>query len=287
VPVRHVSNTNAFRRPERGEELAAVLLDELEQAILAEGPDSVAMVIAEPVQNAGGCLVPPDGYWPGLRRLCDRYGIVLVADEVITGFGRLGEWFGVSRFGATPDIITTAKGLTSAYAPMGAVLVADRIAEPFYDDRRMLLHGITFGGHPLSAAIALRNIEIFERDGVLENVRANESHLAQRMNELRELTIVGDVRGAGYFWAVEMVPDGAEGRFDADERERLLRGFLPGRLLEAGLIARGDDRGDTVIQVAPPLIADRAVLDDMVGRLREVLVDCAAHMGVGRMAEAV
>lgn len=287
IPVRHVSNTNAFRRPERNEDLAAALLDELEQAIVAEGPDSVAMVIAEPVQNSGGCLVPPEGYWPGLRHLCDRYGIVLVADEVITGFGRLGEWFGATRFGAIPDIITTAKGLTSAYAPMGAVIVADRIAEPLYEGGRTLLHGITFGGHPLSAAIALRSIEIFERDGVLENVRANDAYLAERMGELRELPIVGDVRGAGYFWAAELVPDGAEGRFGAEARERLLRGFLPARLLEAGLIARGDDRGDTVIQVAPPLIADRAVLDDMVARLRDVLEDASTHMGVSRMAQAV
>jgi adenosylmethionine-8-amino-7-oxononanoate aminotransferase len=287
VPVRHVSNTNAFRRDEEGADLTAALLDELEQAIAAEGPETVAMVIAEPVQNAGGCIVPPEGYWPGLRRLCDRYGIVLVADEVITGFGRLGEWFGVTRFGATPDIITTAKGLTSAYAPMGAVLVGDRVAEPLYAAGRTLLHGITFGGHPLCAAIALRNLEIMERDGVLANVRANEPHLAARMAELRELPIVGDVRGAGYFWAVELTPDGAEGRFDADERERLLRGFLPGRLLDAGLIARGDDRGDTVVQVAPPLIADRAFLDDMVERLRGVMEDAAVHMGIARVAQVV
>jgi adenosylmethionine-8-amino-7-oxononanoate aminotransferase len=285
IPVRHVSNTNAFRRPERGAELAQALLDEMEQAILAEGPDSVAMVIAEPVQNAGGCLLPPEGYWPGLRALCDRYGILLVADEVITGFGRLGEWFGVTRFGATPDIITTAKGITSAYAPMGAVFVAERVAAPFFEAGRTLLHGITFGGHPVSAAIALRNLDIFERDGVLENVRANEPYLADRMNALHELPIVGDVRGAGYFWAVELVPDGGEGRFDADQREELLRRFLPGRLLEAGLIARGDDRGDTVVQVAPPLIADRAVLGEMVDRLREVLVAVAEHMGVAEVVE--
>ena len=129
------------------------------------------MLIAEPVQNAGGCLVPPEGYWPGLRELCDRYGIALVADEVITGFGRIGEWFASARYGVAPDLITCAKGITSAYAPMGAVLVSDRIAEPLYDNGRMLMHGITFAGHPVASAIALRNIEIFEREGVLENVR--------------------------------------------------------------------------------------------------------------------
>jgi adenosylmethionine-8-amino-7-oxononanoate aminotransferase len=281
IETRHVSNTNAFRSGVSEAELCARLLAEMEQAIVEEGADTVAMVIAEPVQNAGGCLTPPDGYWPGLREICDRHGVLLVADEVITGCGRLGEWFGVTRFGATPDLITLAKGLTSAYAPMGAVMVSDRVAAPLYEAGATLLHGITFGGHPLSAAIALQNLEIFAREGVLENVRANESYLAERMNGLRELPIVGDVRGAGFFWAVELVPDGAEGRFDAEQREELLRRFLPGRLLEAGLIARGDDRGDTVVQVAPPLTADRAVLDELVERLGEVLRAAAEHLGVG------
>ncbi len=149
--------------------------------MIEAGPETVAMIIAEPVQNAGGCLVPPEGYWPGLREIADRYGIALVADEVITGFGRIGEWFAVARFGAEPDLITVAKGLTSAYAPMGAVLVSDRIAEPLYDEGRMLLHGITFGGHPVAAAIALRNVEIFEREGVLENVREHEGYLRERL----------------------------------------------------------------------------------------------------------
>jgi adenosylmethionine-8-amino-7-oxononanoate aminotransferase len=281
VETQHVSNTNAFRRPESGAELTAALLREIEQTIAAEGPETIAMFIAEPVQNAGGCIQPPEGYWPGVREICDRHGILLVADEVITGFGRLGEWFGVTRFGATPDLITVAKGLTSAYAPMGAVLVSERAAAPLFEPGVTLLHGITFGGHPLSAAIALKSIEIFEREGVLENVRANETHLGERMEALRSLPIVGDVRGSGYFWAVELVPDGAEGRFDAEQREELLRRFLPGALLRAGLIARGDDRGDTVIQIAPPLIAGPDVLDEIVGCLREVLEAVSEHMGIG------
>jgi adenosylmethionine-8-amino-7-oxononanoate aminotransferase len=284
IPTRHVSWTNAFRPPAEAESvgLTQYLLDEMEQAILAEGPETVAMIIAEPVQNAGGCLVPPDGYWPGLREIADRYGILLVADEVITGFGRLGEWFGVTRFDGTPDIITVAKGITSAYAPMGATIVSDRVAAPFYEDKRFLLHGITFGGHPVSAAIALKNLEIFERDGVLENVRANEGYLRERLETLRELPIVGDVRGAGFFWAVELVKDGERETFDTDERERLLRGFMAGRLLEAGLIARGDDRGDTVLQVAPPLVSTRADIDELVAAMEAVLADAGDHMGVVR-----
>lgn len=271
IHTRHVSNTNQFRAELKGEELTRQLLDEIEQVIQEEGPDTIGVIIAEPVQNAGGCLTPPPGYWPGLRELADRYGILLHADEVITGFGRIGEYFAVTRYGAVPDLITVAKGLTSAYAPMGAVLVSDKVAAPFYEDKRTLLHGITFGGHPLSAAIALKNLEIFERDGILANVNARESYLQQQLDTLRELQIVGDVRGAGFFWAVELVKDDANTRLDADERERVLRGYMPGALHDAGLIARADDRGDAVLQIAPPLISDEAIIDELVERMREVL----------------
>jgi adenosylmethionine-8-amino-7-oxononanoate aminotransferase len=279
IETRHVSNTNAFRSDETEAQRTRRLLDEIEHVILEEGPETVAMIIAEPVQNAGGCFVPPEGYWTGLRELADRHGILLVADEVITGFGRLGEWYGITRYGVAPDLITVAKGLTSAYAPMGAVLVADRVAAPLYEDKRTLLHGITFAGHPVCAAIALKNIEIFEREGVLENVRARESYLHERLETLRELPIVGDVRGAGFFWAVELVKDEHATRLDASEREKLLRGFLPGRLLEAGLIARADDRGDSVLQIAPPLISDDAVLDEIVDAMRIVLRDAGRVIG--------
>jgi adenosylmethionine-8-amino-7-oxononanoate aminotransferase len=273
IYTRHVSNTNAFRSELQGEDLTAHLLREIEDVILEEGPDTIGVIIAEPVQNAGGCLVPPPGYWQGLRRLADKYGILLHADEVITGFGRLGEIFGVTRFDTIPDLITVAKGLTSAYAPMGAVMVADKVAAPLYEDKRTLLHGITFGGHPLCAAIALKNLEIFEREGVLENVRAQEAGLRGRLEQLQEdLPIVGDVRGMGFFYAVELVKDSDNTRFDADERERLLRTYMGPALLREGLIARPDDRGDSVLQIAPPLIADDDVLDEIVDKMRTVLV---------------
>jgi adenosylmethionine-8-amino-7-oxononanoate aminotransferase len=270
IDVVRVSNTNDFRgqRPD--------LVKEMEDTILREGPETIAMIIAEPVQNAGGCLVPPEGYWAGLRELADRYGIALVADEVITGFGRIGEWFAAPKYGATPDLITCAKGITSAYAPMGAVIVSDKIAAPLYEDKRMLLHGITYGGHPVAAAMALRNIEIFEREGVLENVRELEPYIEQRLGELQErIPIVGDVRGAGFFWALELVRDEDGTPFDADEREALLRGFMTGRLLEEGLIARPDDRGDSVLHLAPPLVATRDELDEMVAKTEAVLVDAS------------
>jgi adenosylmethionine-8-amino-7-oxononanoate aminotransferase len=290
IHTRHVSPTNRFRLAEEerfadvvddDRAFAQALVDEIEEVILEEGPDTIAMFIAEPVQNAGGCFVPPDGYWPGLRELADRYGFLLVADEVITAFGRLGEWFGSTRFDAHPDLITTAKGLTSAYAPMGAVFASDRVVAPLYEDpKRSLVHGITFAGHPLCAAISLKNLEIFEREGILENVRALEGHLEERLRQLASLPIVGDVRGAGFFWAVELVADEQNRRFDAQERERLLRGFLPGRLLQAGMIARPDDRGDSVVQVAPPLISTAAQLEEMVDGLAEALVEAGELMKV-------
>jgi adenosylmethionine-8-amino-7-oxononanoate aminotransferase len=281
IDVTHVSNTNAFRAADGADPdaLCTRLLGEVEDAVVAGGPDEVALIIAEPVQNAGGCLTPPPGYWRGLREIADRYGILLMADEVITGCGRLGEWFGIAREGVTPDLVSLAKGLTSAYAPMGAVLATDRVAEPL--TARVLRHGITFGGHPVSAAIAMRNIDIFDRDHVLQNVRALEPHLDKRMQDLRALPIVGDVRGAGFFWAVELVKDEANARFDQAERDRLLRGFLPRRLLDAGIIARADDRGDSVVQIAPPLISDSDVLDQIIDALAGVLADAAAHMARG------
>ena len=283
IEVSHVSTTNPFRAPDGHdpEAFCARLLAEVEQAILAAGPDEVALIIAEPVQNAGGSITPPPGYWAGLRELADRYGTLLMADEVITGFGRLGEWFGVSREGVAPDLISVAKGITSAYAPMGAVLANSKVIGPLADGAgRVFRHGVTFAGHPVSAAIALKSIEIFERDQVLENVRSLEGHLGKRMEELRALPIVGDIRGAGFFWAVEMVKDANNTRFDQAERDKLVRGFLPKRFRQAQLIARTDDRGDAVMQIAPPLISDAALLDEIVDRLADVLTDAGKVMGV-------
>ena len=284
IDVTHVSNTNMFRGGRGGGPVGdpaafcSQLLAEAEAAILAAGPDEVAMIIAEPVQNAGGCLVAPPGYWTGLRELSDTYGILLMTDEVITGCGRLGEWIATGREGISPDLVSLAKGLTSAYAPMGAVLAAERVIAPIAERDAVVRHGITFGGHPLSAAIARRNMEIFERDGILENVRALTPYLADRLRSLLELEIVGDVRGDGFFWAMELVKDDSNVRFDKAERDELLRRFLPARLRAAGLIARADDRGDAVLQIAPPLISDKPLLDDIVSRLGDVLTDAGAHM---------
>jgi adenosylmethionine-8-amino-7-oxononanoate aminotransferase len=247
----------------------AHLLAEVESVILAEGPETIAMLIAEPVQNRGGCITPPAGYWPGLRALADRYGFLLVADEVITGFGRLGEWFGGDRYDARPDIVTVAKGITAGYAPMGATLVGARVAEVINRPGAVLNHGYTFGGHPLSAAIALRTLEIMERDKVLDNVRGLQGGLASGMAALADLPIVADIRGAGFFHAVELVGDQEDGGFSDAARKALVVDLIPRRLREAGLLARVYNRAAPLLQIAPPLISDRPLLD----RIVEVIAD--------------
>jgi adenosylmethionine-8-amino-7-oxononanoate aminotransferase len=285
----HVRNTNRYHRPadETEEEFTAFLLDDLEQTILAAGPSTVAMVIMEPVQNAGGSFTPPAGYFRGVREICDRYGILLCADEVITGFGRVGDWFGSGVYDIRPDLITCAKGLSSAYAAIGAVLASDHVFEPFMDETAMYTHGMTFGGHPVMCAIALKNIEIMKRERVIENVRENESYFRGALEQLKELDIVGDVRGTGYFYAVELVRD-KETRetFSDAESETLLRGFLSPRLFERGLICRADDRGDPVVQISPPLVAGRAEIDELAGTLGDVLAEAQERMDVRHVATA-
>ncbi len=269
-----VPNAHFFRAVEHADDEKAHALwaaDQIERAIVMEGPDSVAAVFLEPVQNAGGSLPPPPGYFKRVREICDRHGVLLVSDEVICAFGRLGEWFGAQRYGYTPDMITFAKGATSGYAPLGGVMVSDRLAEPFLQGRNSFSHGVTFGGHPVACAVALANLDVFDREDLLAHVRQNEQALRNTLDGLRDLSLVGDVRGAGYFWALELVKDDENGRFDADERERLLRGFLAPRLLEAGLICRPDDRGDSIIQLAPTLISGQAEFDEMAQILRGVL----------------
>jgi adenosylmethionine-8-amino-7-oxononanoate aminotransferase len=272
--VLHVRNTNRYHRPaeESEEHFTAFLLDDLESAIEQAGPETVAMVIMEPVQNAGGSFTPPAGYFRGVRELCDRYGILLCADEVITAFGRLGSWFGSEKYDIRPDLVTCAKGLSSAYASIGAVLVADHVFEPFASERAMYAHGITFGGHPVACAIALKNLEIMRRESIVESVAANEETFRGQLATLLELPIVGDLRGTGYFWALELVKD-KETResFSDEESETLLRGFLSPELFERGLICRADDRGDPVVQVSPPLVAGPQEFGEIVGILGSVL----------------
>jgi adenosylmethionine-8-amino-7-oxononanoate aminotransferase len=276
--VAHVRNTNRYHRPsgETEAEFTAFLLDDLEHTIEAVGPETICMVIMEPVQNAGGAFLPPEGYWRGVRELCDRYDILLCADEVICGFGRLGAWFGSERYDIRPDLMTIAKGLSSSYASIGAVVATERVMEPFKRDTRMYAHGITFGGHPVASAVALKNIEIMKRERIVEHVAEEQGAFRATLEQLLDLPIVGDVRGTGFFYAVELVKDQeTKAGFDDQECETLLRGFLSPRLFERGLICRADDRGDPVIQISPPLVAEQEQFDEMTGILGDVLAEAA------------
>lgn len=273
-----VPNTNLYRAPEHLREdpkaFGRWAADRIEEAILFEGPDTVAAVFLEPVQNSGGCFPPPPGYFERVREICDEYDVLLVSDEVITAFGRIGSMFACVDFGFTPDIITCAKGMTSGYSPIGAMIASDRLFEPFRHGQTTFSHGYTFGGHPVSAAVAMANLDIFEREGLNDHVRRNAPAFRATLEKLLDLPIVGDVRGEGFFYGIELVKDKTTREtFDEEESERLLRGFLSRALFEAGLYCRADDRGDPVVQLAPPLISGQAEFDTMEQILRGVLTE--------------
>ena len=271
-----VPNTNWYRAPEGHntdiKEFGQWAANRIAEAIEFEGPDSVAAVFLEPVQNAGGCFPPPPGYFERVREICNEYDVLMVSDETICAFGRIGSMFACNDFGYTPDIITTAKGMSSGYSPIGAMIASDRLFEPFNDGVTAFAHGYTFGGHPVSAAVALANLDIFEREGLNEHVKTTAPAFRATLERLLDLPIVGDVRGEGFFYGIELVKDKATKEILDDElSEWLLRSFLSVELFEAGLYCRADDRGDSVIQLAPPLISDQAVFDDIEGILRGVL----------------
>jgi adenosylmethionine-8-amino-7-oxononanoate aminotransferase len=266
----HVPNTNHLRWPAERDNLWAA--ERLRDRIEFEGPETVAAVILEPLQNAGGCIPPQDGYFQRVREICDEFGVLLISDEVICSWGRLGHYFGAQRYEFQPDIITTAKALTGAYIPMGAMIASEEVYEPFSQGTASFVHGSTFGGHPVAAAVALANLDAFADEDLCGHVRANEGEFRQMLEDLRDIPIVGDVRGAGYFHAIELVKDRdtLEG-FDDEESEWLLRGFLSGELYRRGLICRADDRGDPVIQLAPPLTCGSEQFEEIAAVLRPVL----------------
>ena len=273
----HVPNTNSYRWEEDRDQLWAA--DAIEEAIEFEGAETVAAVILEPVQNGGGCFTPQEGYFQRVREICDRHGVLLISDEVICSWGRLGHWFGCERYGYAPDIVTTAKGISSAYVPLGAVITADHIAEPFLHGKEIFNHGFTFGGHPVACAVGLANIDVIEREDLCGHVRENEGPFREMLDGLRDLPIVGDVRGAGYFQAIELVKDkDTKETFNSQESEELLRGFLSGELFRRGLICRTDDRGDPIVQLSPPLIAGEEQFQEIEAILRPVLSEASERM---------
>ncbi len=280
-----VPNTNFYRAGEMGfsgatqEEFGVWAADRIEEMINFEGPETVAAVFLEPVQNSGGCFPPPPGYFQRVREICDKYDVLLVSDEVICAFGRLGQYFGADVYGYQPDMITFAKAVTSGYSPLGGTIVSDRVYEPFAHGQVSFPHGYTFGGHPVSAAVAMENLDIFEEEGLLAHVRENSPVFRSTLEKLTDLPIVGDVRGDGYFFGIELVKDKAtKETFDDDESERLLRGFLSKALFDSGLYCRADDRGDPVIQLAPPLTIGPSEFDQIEQILRGVLTEAWSRL---------
>ena len=280
-----VPNTNYYRAAEMGftgkteEEFGLWAANRIEEMIQFEGPDTVAAVFLEPVQNSGGCFPPPPGYFKRVREICDQYDVLLVSDEVICAFGRIGEMFACNAFDYVPDMITCAKGMTSGYSPIGAMIASDKLYEPFTKGTTAFYHGYTFGGHPVSAAVALENLKIFEEEKINEHVRKNSPKFRAALERLLDIPIVGDVRGAGYFFGIELVKNkDTKETFNDEEAEVLLRGFLSKALFDSGLYCRADDRGDPVIQLAPPLTIGPKEFDEIEGILRKVLTEASAMM---------
>jgi adenosylmethionine-8-amino-7-oxononanoate aminotransferase len=265
-----------YRCPYCSDEPACTLrcADEIDDIVVNEGPETVAAVILEPVQNSAGSITPPQGYFERVREICDEHGLLLVADEVICGFGRVGDWFGSTRYGIEPDMMTMAKGITSAYAPLGAVVARPNVVEPFFSEATTAFtHGITFGGHPLSCAIALANLEVFEREDLIGRVQRHMGEFRERCEQLVvDHPMVGEVRGDGYFYSLELVKDKeTKETFTPAERDELIKKFLTPRARELGVYMRFDDRGETCAQFSPPLVAGPDEFDEMVGVLRQVL----------------
>jgi len=280
-----VPNTNFYRAEEMGgpshdvEAFGQWAANRIEQMIEFEGPETVAAVFLEPVQNSGGCFPAPPGYFQRVREICDKHDVLLVSDEVICAYGRIGDFFASSALGYEPDIITSAKGITSGYVPLGAMIVADKIFEPFSTEENTFYHGFTFGGHPAAAAAALANFDIFEEEQLNQRVRDNSPLFRAELEKLLELDHVGDVRGEGYFFGIELVKDKkTKETFNEAESNRLLRDLLSPMLFEAGLYCRADDRGDPVIQLSPPLTIGPKEFAEIGSILRTVISEASAKM---------
>lgn len=276
----HVANTNALHCTMCHGSCNLMCADEIEAAILREGPETVAAVYLEPVQNSGGCFVPPDGYFQRVREICDRHGVLLVSDEVICAFGRIGTWFGGQKFDYLPDMITFAKGITSGYLPLGGVITRPFLADAFRESGGSFLHGITFGGHPVSCAVGLANLDVMQAERIVEHVADLQDYFRSGLESLLDIPICKEVRGTGYFYAIELMRDpDSMTKFTVEEGQKLVVDNLKPRLLDVGLLARADNRGDPILQYSPPLIAGTAEIDAMVEMSRKVLVDTCEELG--------
>jgi adenosylmethionine-8-amino-7-oxononanoate aminotransferase len=281
--VRHVPHTLGETVSPGGTAADLPSVRAIVAAIEEEGPETVAALFAEPVQNSRGALVPPEGYWQELRAICDRYGILLVSDEVICAYGRLGEWFGSAKYGVVPDLITFAKGSTSGYAPMGGVLIREELAAAVLDSPQagIFTHGSTWGGHPVATAVAVANISAMRDEDVLGNVRTLEPYFQAGLDRVREAhPTVREWRGTGFFYALEFTGDRHTGRELTEEQGvALVREVMPKAMAEVNLITRPDDRGATMLMLSPPLVADRDVLDELLAGVDAVASAVDRHVG--------
>jgi adenosylmethionine-8-amino-7-oxononanoate aminotransferase len=258
------------------EECAELCVNAVEEMIKFQDPETIAAVFAEPISSPMGCAVPGDNYWPRLREICDKYGILLVADEVITGFGRTGKMFATEHWGVVPDMMTVAKGITSGYIPMGGCITRGEISDAFIGSQKASFkHVITFGGHPVAAAAALKNIEIMEDEGMVENAAKQGAYLLDGLKEMKEkYQMIGDVRGLGLFCGLELVADRETKEYfpaEADLANRITQGFA-----ENGLLLRGGDR----MNVAPPLCITSGEVDDLVTIMDKVFDQVSKDLGV-------
>lgn len=278
--ARHVPMSHRYRCPYCQNAPACTLgcYDEIERLVEFEGPETVAAIIMEPVQNAGGCIPPGSSdYFPRIRKLCDETGILMIMDEVICGFGRLGELFGSTYFGVSPDIITAAKGITSSYAPLGAVMVRKSIADEF-NDGPGFLHGLTFGGHPVCTAAALANLDIMLEEDLAGQARATGAYLRDQLEErLGDHPNVGDIRGAGLFLGIEVVADKATKESPPYGADAL--NWMTAEMKARGFIVRNDSRGDPTTQLCPPLVITREECDRTVDMLEQVFDGLGQRLG--------
>ena len=240
---------------------------QLEEKIIELGPDRVAAFIGEPIQGAGGVIIPPETYWPEVQRICDKYEILLVADEVICGFGRTGKWFGSDYFGIHPDFMSIAKGLSSGYLPIGGVMVSDKVSQVLIDRCGEFAHGYTYSGHPAAASVALANLRILREEKIVETVD-NETgpYLQNRWAELAEHPLVGEARGVGFLGALELVKDKTKREFYPKIGK--VGGLCRSICIENGLVMRAV--GDTMI-ISPPLVASKANIDELIQKARQCL----------------
>ncbi|GAA2180220.1 aspartate aminotransferase family protein [Leucobacter tardus] len=286
--VRHTHNTKRYRRPEgeTEEQFTAFLLGELESLIVQEGPDTIAAIIMEPMQNAGGSLTPPKGYFAGVRKICDAHGILLIADEVITGYGRLGAWFGSEFYGFQPDMLVFAKGIASAYMPLGGVVASDHVVDTVLDGPvGMFNHALTYGGHPAACAAALKNLEIMEREGVVQNVAEQSPYLAEKLGEIKDrYAFIGDLRGEGFHRSFELVTNHESKRWESDglSADEFVGHHLNPALNEVGLLARVaiDAEGNPLVQFSPPLVMTRDDIDELADLIDRAFAAAARSAGI-------